>query len=145
MNVKVFNSSKHKLPEYATVGAAGLDLTANLEKNVVLVPGKHYLIPTGIHIQLPEGYEAQVRGRSGLALKNGIVAHLGTIDSDYRGDIGVILFNNGESPYIVHDGDRIAQLVFNKYEKVEWEAVETADGLEATKRADGGYGHTGIK
>lgn len=145
MKIKVFNASKHKLPAYATVGAAGLDLTANLEKNMVLVPGKRYLVPTGLHIQLPEGCEAQVRGRSGLAIKNGITAHLGTIDSDYRGDIGVILFNNGESPYIVHDGDRIAQLVIHRYEKAEWEAVENATDLEASERGDGGYGHTGVK
>lgn len=147
MKIKIFNTSKNALPTYATSGSAGLDLKANLDKNIVLLPGKRCLIPTGLHIQLPEGYEAQIRPRSGLALKNGITCcnAPGTLDTDYRGDIGVILINHGEAPYIIHDGDRIAQMIISKYEQAEFEPVASIDELSKTERGDGGFGHTGTK
>lgn len=142
MKVQIVNKSKHELPKYATPLSAGMDLRANIGKPITIRPGEIHLIPTGIHISLPEGYEAQIRPRSGLALKNGITCcnAPGTIDSDFTGDIGVILVNHGQEPFIVNDGDRIAQMVIAKFEKAEWtEVVE----LEATERGDGGFGHTG--
>lgn len=143
MKIKVFNSSKHPLPKYATPQSAGMDLIANTEYDIVLQPNERTLVKTGLHIQLPVGYEAQVRGRSGLALKHGITAHLGTVDADYRGDVGVILMNHGTEPFVIKDGDRIAQMVIAKHETVEWETVTSKDELEATERGEGGYGHTG--
>lgn len=143
MKIKVFNSSKHPLPKYATPQSAGMDLIANTEHDIVLQPNERTLVKTGLHIQLPVGYEAQVRGRSGLALKYGIVAHLGTVDADYRGNVGVILINHGTEPFVIKDGDRIAQMVIAKHETVEWESVTSKDELEATERGEGGYGHTG--
>ena len=144
MKIKIVNKSNHPLPEYATPGSAGMDLRANIDAPITLAPGERKLIPTGIHIALPVGCEAQVRPRSGLALKYGIglANMLGTIDSDYRADIGVILINLGQEDFVVNDGDRIAQLVIAKYEIAEWEVV---DELDKTERGEGGYGHTGVK
>lgn len=140
MNLKVVNKSKHELPKYVTPFSAGMDLRANIDAPVTIKSGERVLIPTGIHIQLPEGYEAQVRPRSGLFLKHGVTSHLGTIDSDYRGDIGVMLINHGKDDFTVNDGDRIAQLVISKFERVEWDPVLF---LEDSERGDGGFGHTG--
>ena len=144
MKIKIVNKSKHPLPEYVTPGSAGMDLRANIDAPITLAPGERKLIPTGIHIALPVGYEAQVRPRSGLALKYGIglANMLGTVDSDYRADVGVILINLGQEDFVVNDGDRIAQLVIAKYEIAEWEVV---DELDETERGEGGYGHTGVK
>ena len=142
LKVKIINKSKHELPKYKTPGSAGADLRANIDEPVRLQPGERALVPTGIHIELPVGYEGQVRGRSGNAIKLGVGAHLGTIDSDYRGDIGVIIFNNGYEPVEINDGDRIGQLVIKPVVQAEWEEVEE---LTDTERGENGYGHTGIK
>ena len=144
MKVQIVNNSKHELPKYATKLSAGMDLRANIEEPIVLQPGERRLIPTGIHIGLPQGYEAQVRPRSGLALKHGITClnSPGTIDADYTGDVGVILINHGQEPFTINDGDRIAQMVIAKYKQVTWVEVEA---LQATERGDGGFGHTGKK
>lgn len=132
------------LPTYVTAGAAGMDLFAAVDQPVELQPGAIELIPTGIAIALPEGYEAQIRSRSGLALKYGVFAlnAPGTIDSDYRGEIGVILANIGKSPFLIHRGDRIAQMVIARYERAVWKVV---DHLPNTARGEGGFGSTGIK
>ena len=131
------------LPAYMSEGAAGMDLYANVKEEVTVEKGSIKLIPTGVRIALPEGFEAQIRPRSGLALKNGIslVNSPGTIDSDYRGEIGVIVINLGENDFVVKRGDRIAQMVINRYEKVEWK--ECAD-LDETERGEGGFGHSGV-
>lgn len=144
MKVKVINRSHHPLPEYATTASAGLDLRANLDRPVTLQPLERKLIPTGLYIALPEGCEAQIRPRSGLALKHGIslLNTPGTIDADYRGEIGVILVNISNEPFEVRDGERIAQMVIARYEQVEWEPAES---LDATERGAGGFGHTGRK
>ncbi len=143
MNIKIINKSNLPLPCYKTKGSAGLDLHANNEEQIVLKPMQRKLIPTGIHIELPEGYEAQIRARSGLAIKHGIslVNGIGTIDSDYRGEIKIILINLGEEDFVINNGDRIAQMVIMKYEKVQLHEVEV---LEESKRAEGGFGHTGV-
>lgn len=140
--IKIVNRSHHALPQYATALSAGLDLRANLEEDITLQPMERRLVPTGLSIALPEGYEAQVRPRSGLALKHGITLlnTPGTIDADYRGEIGVIMVNLSDTPFNIADGDRIAQLVIARYEQAEWEAVEA---LDSTERGDGGFGHTG--
>lgn len=142
MKIKIVNRSRHALPQYATALSAGLDLRANLEEGITLQPMERRLVPTGLSIALPEGYEAQVRPRSGLALKHGITLlnTPGTIDADYRGEIGVIMVNLSDTPFNIADGDRIAQLVIARYEQAEWEAVEA---LDSTERGDGGFGHTG--
>ena len=142
MKIKIVNKSKHPLPEYATPGSAGMDLRANIDAPITLAPGERKLIPTGIHIALPVGYEAQVRPRSGLALKYGIglANMLGTCDADYRGEIGVILINLGQEDFVVNDGERIAQLVIAKHETAEWDVVEE---LDETERGEGGFGSTG--
>lgn len=142
MKVQIVNKSKHELPKYATKLSAGMDLRANIDEPVVLQPGERRLIPTGIHIGLPQGYEAQVRPRSGLALKHGITClnSPGTIDADYTGDVGVILINHGHEPFTINDGDRIAQMVIAKFKKAVWVEV---DVLQDTERGDGGFGHTG--
>ena len=142
MKIKIVNRSHHALPQYATALSAGLDLRANLEEDITLQPMERRLVPTGLSIALPEGYEAQVRPRSGLALKHGITLlnTPGTIDADYRGEIGVIMVNLSDAPFNIADGDRIAQLVIARYEQAEWEAVEA---LDSTERGDGGFGHTG--
>lgn len=143
MKVKIVNNNPFKLPAYETKGSAGVDLQAYVENPIVLKPLERALIPTGISIELPEGYEAQVRARSGLAIKHGIslVNGIGTIDSDYRGEIKVILINLGEKDFTVNSGDRIAQMVFIKHEQADFELVEE---LGTTERGAGGFGHTGV-
>lgn len=147
MKIKVFNNSKNELPQYATPQSAGLDLRANIQQDIVLNPGQRTLVPTGLHIQLPVRYEAHIRPRSGLAIKHGITClnSPGTIDADYRGDVGVILINHGTEPFVIKQGDRIAQMVIAKHETAEWESVESMDQLEDTERGSDGYGHTGVK
>ena len=142
MNVKIINRSHHALPAYATVLSAGMDLRANLDSPITLRPLERCLVPTGLFIALPQGYEAQVRPRSGLALKKGITVlnTPGTIDADYRGESGVILVNLSAEEFVINDGERIAQMVVARHETVEWEAVET---LDETERGAGGFGHTG--
>ena len=145
MEIKVVNKSENKLPEYKTPGAAGCDIAAWLPNGPVTIePGRSLLISTGLYIQLPVGFEAQIRSRSGLALNNGIVVlnSPGTIDADYRGEIGVILHNSGEYDFEVCSGDRIAQMVIAKHEKGEFEVVTE---LDETERNEGGWGHTGTK
>ena len=144
MKIKIVNKSKHPLPEYVTPGSAGMDLRANIDAPITLAPGERKLILTGIYIALPVGYEAQVRPRSGLALKHGIglANMLGTVDADFRGEIGVILINLGQEDFVVNDGERIAQMVIAKHERAEWDVVEE---LDETERGEGGYGHTGVK
>lgn len=144
MKIKIVNKSKHKLPEYSTGLSAGIDLRANLDEEVVLKPLERRLIPTGLFIELPEGYEAQIRPRSGLAVKHGITVlnTPGTIDADYRGEIGVILVNLSSEEFVVKDGERICQMVIARHEKAEWEEVEI---LAETERGAGGFGHTGTK
>jgi|SRR5690554_8113129 dUTP pyrophosphatase len=142
MKIKIVNKSKHPLPSYATALAAGMDLRACLEEPIELFPLERSLIPTGIYIQLPEGYEAQIRPRSGLAVKHGvsIVNAPGTIDADYRGEIRVVLVNLSNEIFTVNDGERICQMVISKHERIEWSEVEI---LDETERGEGGFGHTG--
>lgn len=142
MIVKIINCSRHALPQYVTNAAAGMDLRANLEQSIVLAPLARIVVPTGLFIELPVGYEAQVRPRSGLALKHGITVlnSPGTIDADYRGEIGIILVNLSGEAFEIKDGERIAQLVIAKHEQAEWLEVEA---LEASDRGAGGFGHTG--
>jgi dUTP pyrophosphatase len=144
MKVKVVNKGRQPLPQYATPQSAGMDLRANLDEPITLQPLERRLIPTGLYIALPEGYEAQVRPRSGLALKKGITVlnSPGTIDADYRGEIGVLLINLSQEPFIVNDGERIAQMVIARHEQGQFEEVEV---LDETERGAGGYGHTGVK
>ncbi|MBO6077420.1 MAG: dUTP diphosphatase [Bacteroidaceae bacterium] len=143
MKVKIINRSHHQLPEYATAQSAGVDLRANLDEPVVMKPMERRLIPTGLFISLPVGFEAQVRPRSGLAIKKGITVlnTPGTIDADYRGEIGVILINLSEEDFTVNDGERIAQMVIARHEQAEWVKVET---LDETERGAGGFGHSGV-
>lgn len=142
MKIQIINKSKHALPQYATALSAGMDLRANIDTPILLKPMQRKLVPTGLYIALPEGFEAQIRPRSGLALKKGITLlnTPGTIDADYRGEIGVIVVNLSEEDFIIEDGERIAQMVIARYEKAEWEDVEV---LGETERGDGGFGHTG--
>ena len=142
MQVKIVNKLKHSLPEYATALSAGMDLRANIDEPVTLRPLQRSLIPTGIYIQLSEGYEAQIRPRSGLAVKHGIsiVNSPGTIDADYRGEIRVILVNLSDEDFIINDGERICQMVIARHTRVEWLQV---DDLDETERGSGGFGHTG--
>ena len=142
MKVKIINESHHPLPAYATPQSAGVDLRANLDEPVTLMPMQRALIPTGLRIALPAGVEAQVRPRSGLALKHGITVlnSPGTIDADYRGLIGVILVNLSQESFVIQDGERIAQMVIARHEQAEW--VET-DTLDETERGEGGFGHSG--
>jgi dUTP pyrophosphatase len=144
MKVQIINKSKHSLPQYATSSSAGMDLRANLDNPIVLKPLQRCLVPTGLYIALPEGFEAQIRPRSGLALKKGITLlnTPGTIDADYRGEIGVIVINLSAEDFIIEDGERIAQMVIARYEQAEWQEVEV---LEDTERGSGGFGHTGVK
>jgi dUTP pyrophosphatase len=144
MNIRIINNSKNTLPAYETLHAAGMDLRAELTEVVFLKPLERKLIPTGLHIELPEGFEAQIRPRSGLAFKHGIsiVNSPGTIDADYRGEIKVLLVNLSDQVFEINAGDRIAQMVVAKHERVDWEQVET---LNETLRGEGGYGHTGKK
>lgn len=144
VKVQIINRSHHPLPQYATPLSAGMDLRANLDAPVALQPGERKLIATGIFIALPEGYEAQIRPRSGLALKHGITVlnSPGTIDADYRGEINIILANLSDTPFVIEDGERIAQMVVAQHSRVEWAETQT---LDTTERGAGGFGHTGTK
>ena len=144
MKVQIINRGHHPLPQYATEQSAGLDLRANLDSPVELKPLERKLIPTGLYMALPKGYEAQVRPRSGLAIKKGITVlnTPGTIDADYRGEICVILINLSDQPFLINDGERIAQMVIARHEQAEWEQV---DVLDETERGAGGFGHSGVK
>ncbi len=142
LKVKIVNKSGNPDPEYGSEHAAGMDIRACLKQDLVIKPGEIKLVPTGIYIELPVGYEAQIRPRSGLALKHGLTVlnTPGTIDADYRGEVGIILINHGESDFTVRNGDRICQMIVAKHEKVEWINVEK---LNDTSRGEGGFGHTG--
>jgi dUTP pyrophosphatase len=142
LTIKVVNQSKHPLPEYATVKAAGLDLKANITEAIILKPLQRQLVSTGLFIELPEGFEAQIRPRSGLAFKNGITVlnSPGTIDADYRGEIKVLLVNLSDTDFTINDGERVAQMVIAKHEQVSWRQVTT---LEESNRGTGGFGSTG--
>ena len=144
MQVKIVNISNNELPAYSTIMSAGMDLRANLEESVVLKPLERKLVPTGLFIELPQGFEAQIRPRCGLALKKGITIlnSPGTIDADYRGEIGIILVNLSQEEFVIESGERICQMVVAAHETVEWNLVET---LEETDRGAGGFGHTGKK
>lgn len=144
IQIKVVNKGHQQLPAYATPQSAGMDLRANLDTPVVLHPMQRRLIPTGLHITLPEGFEAQVRPRSGLALKHGITVlnSPGTIDADYRGEVGVLLVNLSDTDFVINDGERIAQMIIARHEQAEM--VEVTE-LDTTERGEGGYGHTGVK
>lgn len=144
LKIKVVNKGHQPLPCYATAQSAGMDLRANLDESITLRPLERRLIPTGLYIALPEGYEAQVRPRSGLALKHGLTVlnAPGTIDADYRGEIGVVLVNLSNEDFVVNDGERIAQLVVARCEQAE---LVVTNALDQTERGDGGYGHTGVK
>lgn len=142
MKVKIINKSSHSLPEYATEYSAGLDLRANIDTDITLNPLERALVPTGLFIELPKGYEAQIRPRSGLALKHGLTVlnSPGTIDADYRGEIRVILVNLSNEPFVIKNGERICQMVIASHAQVEWEQV---DIINETERGTGGFGHTG--
>jgi len=144
MNVKIVNKSKHPLPKYETNASAGMDLRASLDSPLLLKPLQRALVPTGIFIEIPVGYEAQVRPRSGLAIKKGITVlnTPGTIDADYRGEVMVILVNLSAEDFVVNDGERVAQMIIAKHEKAEWIEV---DVLQESDRGEGGFGHTGNK
>ena len=144
MKIQIVNRSRHALPAYATVLSAGMDLRANVDESIVMQPMERRLIPTGLYIALPPGYEAQVRPRSGLALKHGITVlnTPGTIDADYRGELGVLLINLSQEPFTVNDGERIAQMVIARHDQAELVEVEA---LDETERGAGGYGHTGVR
>ena len=144
MKIKVINKGHQPLPRYATLQSAGMDLRANLDEPIVLRPLERCLVPTGLYIALPEGYEAQVRPRSGLALKRGITVlnAPGTVDADYRGEVGVLLINLSQEDFVVNDGERVAQMVIARHEQADFEVVTE---LDETERGAGGYGHTGVK
>ena len=144
IKVKIINRSGHQLPAYETPSSAGMDVRACLEKPVTLQPLERALIPTGLRVQLPQGHEMQIRPRSGLALKHGIslVNSPGTVDADYRGEIGILVINLSTEPFVINDGERICQMVITNYTHVEWDPVEEID---STVRGDGGFGHTGVK
>lgn len=143
MKVCVVNKSNHRLPEYSTPMSAGMDLKANISEPITLGPLQRILIPTDLYMAIPEGYVLQICSRSGLALKNGIFClnAPGVVDADYRGNVGVILANFSDTPFIINPGDRVAQAVLNKFEKIEWKEVTT---LDETERGTGGFGHSGI-
>lgn len=142
MQIQVINKSKHSLPEYATKLSAGVDIRANINEPITLEPLQRCLVPTGLYIAVPPGYEAQIRPRSGLAIKKGITVlnSPGTIDADYRGEVCIILVNLSSEPFVIEDGERIAQMVIARHEQAEWQVVDT---LEDTERGAGGFGHTG--
>lgn len=142
ITVSIVNKSPHPLPEYATPGSAGMDLSANIDADIIMQPGERALIPTGLYIELPEGYEAQIRPRSGLAIKQGITClnSPGTIDADYRGEIKIILVNLGHESQTISNGDRIAQMIISTYTRIDWNITEA---LQETSRSAGGFGHTG--
>ena len=143
IKVKIINRSGHELPAYETFSSAGMDVRAALDAPVTLAPMQRALIPTGLRMQLEHGYECQIRPRSGLALKNGLTVlnTPGTVDADYRGEIGIILINLGSEPFTINDGERLAQMVIAPYTRVEWEPT---DRLDETKRGNGAFGHTGV-
>lgn len=143
IKVKIINRSHHQLPTYETFSSAGMDVRAFLDEPVTLQPMQRTLIPTGLYMQLPHGFECQIRPRSGLALRNGITVlnTPGTVDADYRGEVKVVLINLSDTPFVINDGERICQMVITNYTHVEWEPVER---LDETKRGDGGFGHTGL-
>ena len=142
MNIRIINKSENSLPTYETIASAGMDLRANLTETIVLKPLERLLIPTGLYIELPIAYEAQIRPRSGLAYKHGVTVlnSPGTIDADYRGELKILLVNLSSTPFEINHGERIAQMIVAKHEKVNWEEVEV---LTETVRGEGGYGHTG--
>ena len=142
MNIRIINKSHHPLPAYATPQSAGMDLRADINEPISIAPGERVLVPTGLYIALPEGYEAQIRPRSGLAFKHGITIlnSPGTIDADYRGEIKVLLINLSNETFEIHDSERIAQMIVAPFAKVEWEQTDT---LDTTQRGEGGFGHTG--
>ena len=144
IKVKVINRSNNELPQYATIMSAGMDLRAFTDEPITLMPGERRIVHSGISIQLPEGYELQVRPRSGLALKHGITLTNapGTVDADYRGDVGAIVHNLGTEPFVINNGDRICQIVAKEYVKIEWEETDT---LDSTDRGEGGFNSTGVK
>lgn len=144
VKVRIVNAGRQPLPQYATVQSAGMDLRANIDEDITLQPLERRLIPTGLRIALPEGYEAQIRPRSGLALKHGLTVlnTPGTVDADYRGELMVLLINLSHEPFTIHPGERIAQMIIARYEQAELVEVEE---LDATERGAGGYGHTGVK
>ena len=144
IEIKVINKGHHPLPQYATEQSAGMDLRANIDEQIVIQPMQRLLIGTGLHIALPKGYEAQIRPRSGLALKHGITVlnSPGTIDADYRGEIGVLLINLSDKDFVINDGERIAQMVIARHEQAQFALVEA---LDETERGEGGYAHTGVK
>ncbi len=144
MKVKIINKSSHVLPAYETIASAGLDVRANIQESITIQPLERTLVKTGLFMEIPVGYECQVRPRSGLAFKKGVTVlnAPGTIDADYRGEVGVILINLSNEPFVIENGERIAQLVFAKVEQAEWENVET---LTETERGAGGFGSTGVK
>lgn len=143
LKVKIINKSHHPLPAYATPGSSGMDVRAFLNHPIVLQPLERVLVPTGLYLQLPRGYECQIRPRSGMSLKHGItIANTpGTVDSDYRGEVGIIVINLSKEPFVINDGERICQMVITKYDRVEWEQVERID---ETVRGDGAFGHSGV-
>lgn len=143
MTIRIINKSKHDLPSYETLASAGVDLRSNLAESIVIKPLERLLVPTGLFIELPIGYEAQVRPRSGLAIKKGITVlnSPGTIDADYRGEIKVILINLSNKDFVIKDGERIAQMIISSHEKAQWEEVKD---LIETERGAGGFGHTGL-
>lgn len=143
MNVKVINNSNNSLPAYETALSAGMDIRAFITEDIILKPLQRALIPSGLFIELPQGYEAQIRPRSGLALKHGITVlnSPGTIDADYRGEIKILLINLSDTDFVIQSGDRIAQMIVAKHEQVQWESAES---LNETSRGAGGYGHTGV-
>lgn len=147
MKVKVFNQSNHPLPAYKTNGACGMDLQASLKEPMTLAPLDRVMVPTGLFFEIPKGVEGQVRARSGLSLKKGLttVNGIGTIDSDYRGELNVLLINLSKEDVTIEDGDRIAQIVFTRYETCQWEEVKKPEDLSKTVRGDGGFGHTGVR
>lgn len=144
MKIKIINRSKHKLPEYSTEHAAGMDIRANLDEDIILEPMKRVLVKTGLFLEIPVGYEAQIRPRSGLAINKGITVlnSPGTIDADYRGEVCIILINLSEENFVIKDGERICQMVIARHEKAEWTEVNE---LLQTERGEGGFGHTGKK
>jgi len=144
MQIKIINKSNHALPHYETLASAGMDLRANIKENIILEPMERRIVPTGLFLELPIGTEAQVRPRSGLAAKKGITVlnAPGTVDADYRGEVGVILINLSRETFVVENGERIAQLIIAKHERAEWQEVEV---LSETDRGEGGFGSTGVK
>lgn len=144
VKVKIINNSGNALPSYETPSAAGMDVRAFIKEPIVIKPMQRVLVPTGLRVQLPEGYEMQIRPRSGMALKHGITLanSPGTVDADYRGEIGIIVINLSDQPFVINDGDRICQMVVTQYSHVQWEQV---DCIDKTERGDGGFGHTGVE